>query len=291
MKANFEAKFAHLRALIRLRAYNRRPALYEAGTSNIWTDAYLSKGMLAAHLDDTTDAASFRPEKRGALLDFLDTQCPPAEYPSMLDIGCGPGLIATEAARRGRRVTGIDFSARSIEYARGKAEESGLPLHYIHGDYLTTSLRREGDAPYDVAIMISYDLTVLTAPQRALLLRKACESLRPGGALLLDVFTTRRPTAPEGTAWEAGDGGYWSPGPYLLLNRRWHYKGDIHCTQHIVLDEGGVRSYHVWEHLFTPDELTAELRAAGFADCTFYADHTGAPWKEDCRQIYALARK
>ena len=39
----------------------RRPALFAPGTSHFWTDPHISRQMLAAHLDPTTDAASRRP--------------------------------------------------------------------------------------------------------------------------------------------------------------------------------------------------------------------------------------
>lgn len=285
MKVTFE------QMLLQLRNHNERPGLYEAGTANIWTDPHLSKGMLAAHLDNTTDAASFRPEKRRALLDFLDAQCPPDAYPAMLDIGCGPGLVAEAAASRGRRVTSIDFSSRSIAYARKTAAENNLPIRYIEGDYLKADFADAHGDGYDLAIMVSHDLTVLTPAQRALLLHRVFNSLRPGGVLLVDVFTTHRHIAPEGTKWAAGSGGYWSEGDYLLLNRQWHYAGATYCTQHILLDTDGLQLFNVWEHLFTPDELRAELETAGFSASTFYADHTGAKMTESSAEIYALARK
>ena len=46
---------------------------------------------------------------------------------SVLDIGCGPGALAVEAALRGsRRVLGVDISERMIDLARQRAEAHGV---------------------------------------------------------------------------------------------------------------------------------------------------------------------
>jgi 2-polyprenyl-3-methyl-5-hydroxy-6-metoxy-1,4-benzoquinol methylase len=45
---------------------------------------------------------------------------------TVLDIGCGSGRYAVEFARRGARVTGIDFAPRMLELARAHAIEAGV---------------------------------------------------------------------------------------------------------------------------------------------------------------------
>jgi len=49
---------------------------------------------------------------------------------SLLDIGCGGGLIAEPMARLGFTVTGIDAGAETIEAARTHAEAIGLAIDY-----------------------------------------------------------------------------------------------------------------------------------------------------------------
>jgi len=274
-----------------LQAHDKKPGLYEEGNDNIWTDPHLSRGMLEAHLNEKTDAASFRPAKRLALLDFVDKQCPPKAYPSVLDLGCGPGLISQELAKRGRNVTGIDFSTRSIYYARERAMKANLQIRYIEGNYVTTDFSDDQGDGYDLAIMISFDFGVLAPEQREQLLKKVHKALRPGGVFLLDAFTTNRPTQSEHRSWETGIGGYWSEGEYLLLNHQWHYEGAINCMQSIMMDAKGLRVFHIWEHLFTPDELVREMAAAGFQASNLYADHTGAQFTHTSERMYILANK
>jgi len=278
--------------LAKLRELDRKPGLYEPGSANMWTDPHLRQGMLDAHLDETNDAASLRKETRAALIGFVDTLWPTTEFPHVLDLGCGPGLIAAELARRGRQVTGVDFSASSLVFARALAEWEKLPIRYIEGDYVTVDFC-DGVFMYDLAIMISYDFTVLSPEARAILLSKVYQALRPGGALLLDVVTTGsgRPRI-EGTRFETGNGGYWSRGDYLRVERDWCYADETYCQQYILLDaQYGARCFHVWEHLFTPDELSRDMMNAGFNSVERYGDHAGAAYKPGGERLIAAARK
>ncbi len=43
------------------------------------------------------------------------------------DFGCGPGLYITQFADKNADVTGIDFSERSIRYAKETVAWKGLP--------------------------------------------------------------------------------------------------------------------------------------------------------------------
>lgn len=67
---------------------------------------------------------------RGVLQDVLHIQ---PDGVSVLDVGCGGGLLAEEFARLGCHVTGIDPSARSIETAAAHARQSGLTIAYRVG--------------------------------------------------------------------------------------------------------------------------------------------------------------
>jgi 2-polyprenyl-6-hydroxyphenyl methylase / 3-demethylubiquinone-9 3-methyltransferase len=50
---------------------------------------------------------------------------------SILDIGCGGGLLAEPLARLGAEVTGIDAAERNIAIARRHAENAGVGVTYL----------------------------------------------------------------------------------------------------------------------------------------------------------------
>lgn len=58
----------------------------------------------------------------------------PLEEKSVLDVGCGAGLLAEPLARLGGKVTGIDASPEVIRVAREHAAASGLEIDYRSGD-------------------------------------------------------------------------------------------------------------------------------------------------------------
>lgn len=53
----------------------------------------------------------------------------------LLDIGCGWGSVAIEAARRGARVTGITLSEQQISLARERAAEKQMKVDFQVADY------------------------------------------------------------------------------------------------------------------------------------------------------------
>ena len=56
----------------------------------------------------------------------------------VIDIGCGTGVFALEAARRCRAVYAVDVSAGMLAFARRRAEGQGLHnLHFRHGGFLS----------------------------------------------------------------------------------------------------------------------------------------------------------
>jgi 2-polyprenyl-6-hydroxyphenyl methylase/3-demethylubiquinone-9 3-methyltransferase len=101
-------------------------------------------GRFAARADAWWDAdGSFRALHRfnPARLAFIRSQLsahfardPAAVRPfaglTLLDIGCGGGLVAEPMARLGFTVTGIDASAEAIAAARAHGEAAGLRIEY-----------------------------------------------------------------------------------------------------------------------------------------------------------------
>lgn len=68
---------------------------------------------------------------------------------SLLDIGCGGGLLAEPMARLGFAVTGVDASARNVKTAAAHAAEQGLAIDYRHG---SAEALAETGARFDVIL-------------------------------------------------------------------------------------------------------------------------------------------
>ena len=158
---------------------------------------------------------------------------------SVLDIGCGGGLLCEPMARLGAAVTGLDASAEAIEAARIHAEKAELAITYASGsveDFAQTPNRND---------VIRYDvITALEILEHVadidVFLKGAARLLKPNGILLL---STVNRTAKS----------------YLL---------GIVAAEYIL--RWVPRGTHDWRKFIRPSELAIYLQKAGLdvADIT-----------------------
>ena len=100
---------------------------------------------------------------------------------SLLDVGCGTGILARRAAGQGMAVTGVDPAAASLDVARGKP--GAERVRWLHGD--ATGLP---ELQVDLATMTANVAHVFLADEDwAATLRGVHAALRPGGHLVFEV--------------------------------------------------------------------------------------------------------
>lgn len=104
----------------------------------------------------------------------------------ILDVGCGPGRHAIELARRGFRVTGLDFSLRMIALARERAAQENVAVEFIHGDARTMHFQACYDATFSLCEG-AFGIMENDA-ENAAILANMYEALERGGKLLLNVL-------------------------------------------------------------------------------------------------------
>jgi len=104
----------------------------------------------------------------------------PFEGLSLLDIGCGGGLLAEPMARLGFAVTGADASEKNIGTARAHAAQSGLLEGKMAIDYRATSAESLVDEGLAFDVVLNMEVVEHVADVSAYL--AACTRLvRPGG--------------------------------------------------------------------------------------------------------------
>ena len=137
-----------------LQEINSKPEPFQFCTvEDLWTDQHTSKKMLEAHLDEAIDRSSRNRVFIEKSVKWIVERFEVNKNTSIADFGCGPGLYTTRLAENQASVTGIDFSERSVQYARNTATEMGLDIHYVQENYLEF----DTDERFDLIIMIMCD--------------------------------------------------------------------------------------------------------------------------------------
>lgn len=92
---------------------------------------------------------------------------------TILDIGCGAGLLSEAMAAEGATVTGVDPAARSIAIARQHAAANHLDIEYIEG-----SIEQVGSRTFDVVLNME---VVEHVEDLEGFMRLCSEAVAPGG--------------------------------------------------------------------------------------------------------------
>jgi SAM-dependent methyltransferase len=101
----------------------------------------------------------------------------------LVDVGCGAGRITRAAARRARRVLGVDLSPRMVESARSRTGP-GTSIEYRVADVMAEDLP---EAPFDVVLAVSM---VHHVPLADVVMRLV-DLAAPGGSVLIQDVVAR----------------------------------------------------------------------------------------------------
>ena len=263
----------------------KRPPLYAKGTLSLWRDSHISKGMLEAHLDTSFEGASRTDEFMDNTVSFISEKFPAKTHKRLLDLGCGPGLYAHRFKEKGYTVTGVDFAARSIDYAKNKYPD----IEFLCQDYLM--LEREEN--FDIVVLIFCDFGVLPPNDRADLLERIYKALKPGGKLIMDVFTRENFTQKDEThTWDRFDEGFFKADPHVVLESFYQYEEGIFCNRHIIIDEDGhVDSIFDWHQSYSKESFKKELSKYGFNTEAFYGSARGEAYTASSHTLCGVFSK
>ncbi len=149
---------------------------------------------------------------------------------SILDIGCGGGLLCEPLSRLGAKMTGIDPGEATIAVAKAHAQKTGLEIDYrcSHSDGLVMEGKK-----YDAVLAME---VVEHVPDLAKFMSSACALVRPGGLLIAATLNRTLKSyalAIIGAEYVLG----WLP-----------------------------RGTHDWKQFVSPDELLTTLKTAGLEE-------------------------
>ena len=108
---------------------------------------------------------------------------------TVLDVGCGGGLLSEAMAKAGAAVTGIDLAPNLLKAARLHGLESGVKV-----DYRETSVEALADAQPGSFDAVTCMEMLEHVPDPSAIVRACAALLKPGGRLLLSTLN-RTPAA------------------------------------------------------------------------------------------------
>lgn len=125
------------------------------------------------------------PARIGFIRDSIEAHFPrgPQTAPlTLIDIGCGGGLIAEPMARLGMQVTGIDASEKNIAVASLHAQQSGLDIRY---QATTAEDVAKSEQTFDIVLALEIVEHVADVD---LFLRSVTSLVKPGGLLIMSTL-------------------------------------------------------------------------------------------------------
>lgn len=274
-----------------LEKINERPESFQFYTaSDLWTDEHTSKQMLSFHLNEEIDVSSRNVEFINRSVEWIVSEFNIARNFKVADFGCGPGLYSTSLAKRGANVTGIDFSGRSIEYAKEVAAREQLNISYVKQNYLEF----ETENRFDLVLMIMCDFCALSPTQRKGLLNKFFRILKPGGSVLLDVYSLSAfEKKEEVAAYELNQlNGFWSPNKYYgFINTFKYDKEKVALDKYTIIELDRTREVYNWLQYFAPEDLEKEFIEAGFSVKGLYSDVAGTSYDRKSSEFAVIANR
>lgn len=177
----------------------------------------------------------FNPVRLKLIQDLIKKhyQCDSSEQPlaglSLLDVGCGGGLVAEPMTRLGAAVTGIDVTEVNINIAKHHAQAMNLDI-----DYQYTSVEDLAASKQQFDVVIASEVVEHVADLESFM-AASCQLVKPGG--LLFVTTLNRTMKSFAQAIVGAE--------YIL---RWLPRGT-----------------HEWQKFLKPSELATFIEANGFS--------------------------
>jgi SAM-dependent methyltransferase len=274
-----------------LKQINKKPEVFEFYTASaLWDDEHTSKQMLSFHLNESVDMSSRNIEFINASVEWISSKFAIDDHKRICDFGCGPGLYTTQFAEIGATVTGIDFSKRSIQYAKKTADQKKIGVDYQLRNYLDY----RSDKRFDLITMIMCDFCALSPDQRINLLKVFHRHLDNTGSVLFDVYSENAfSQRKEAFVCEHQLlNGFWSANDYYGFLNTFKYKNDnVVLDKYTIIEES--RSFEVfnWLQYFGLDSLKSELKKAGFVITEYYSDIAGKKYDSESLEFAIIAKK
>lgn len=207
---------------------------------------------------------------------------------TIIDLGCGTGLLTCELAKRGYSMIGVEPAGAMLDIARTKPYAD--KVEWIEGGY-----EKFGGLQADMILMTSHVAQFfLDANEWQAMVKASYKALTPDGRI---VFDSRTPIFPPYQTWPTEESRRRVEDPVVGPIDWWYKLLEIKENQvryqlyyHFINDNEMVVSTD--ELIFrSRDELTKSLESEGFKVETVYGDWDSSPATPESPEMIFVASK
>lgn len=203
---------------------------------------------------------------------------------AVVDLGCGRGRHAIPISLRGYRVTGVDLSEKMLVLANERAQRVGASVEWVRED-MRKFVRR---GAFDACLSLFTSFGYFNEEENEKVIGNVSESLKEGGALLLDLRNAQKGLAGEEdmeTEVNVSSG-------RLRLRVRFDRDSRRARAEHELTRQDGIRISSAFDvRIYSEEELTGMLCRAGMRVAAVLGSLDGAPFTPGAERMVVIAKR
>lgn len=212
---------------------------------------------------------------------FLVKKVFPRSTKTVLDLCCGHGRHAIELAKKGYKVTGIDYSAYAIDMAKREAKRQKLDIKFIRGDARQIKYANQFDVVINMFTAFGYGSR--TDDQK--ILKNVARALKPKGVFFIDLMNPIWLWRNYKPAYRLVSGKY-----KVSAKRQFDFLDNTISETRTIIERGKKKTYHTKNRLYTLAELTEVLKQQSLVVTDAWGKFDGGSYDWDAKRLLVRAR-
>jgi len=232
------------------------------------------------YVETYTEAGHFAATKKQT--NFLIKYAFPKNTKTILDLCCGHGRHSIELAKKGYKVTGLDYSAYEINLAKQEAERKRLSIDFRRGDARNYRPGGKFDAVINMFTAFGYG----SRADDIKILKTVSRSLRKNGTFFIDLMNlpwlwrNYKPVSKQ------------SLGDYKVVARRsFDFLDNVIREARVISQGKRTKKVNSITRLYSLPELTQLLKHQNLKVIQTWGSFAAEPYGLDSKRMLVLAKK
>lgn len=189
----------------------------------------------------------------------------------ILDLACGTCRHGIELAKKGFKITGLDFDAGALKIAKKIAAKNKIKLKLVKGDIRKVSFKNKFNAGINMFTSFGY---FEKDSENVKVLREVNKSLKAKGLFLLDLQNK------EWILQNLSKKTWEKLGDTYILEKRFFYKNKGIFANEItfVSPKGKVEKTFTHNHLYDLSKIRVSLKRTGFRIVKVFGDYDASKY-------------